>query len=64
MKSPGRVRYKIELTAAQIGRLYVALDVRTAQTAGMSEMRRRYRDVWRSIERQQLAIDERRRMKL
>lgn len=55
MRNASRKRYKLELTAGQIGQLYVALNV---------EMGVKSRRVWKSIERQQLKIDERRRMKL
>ncbi len=55
MRVAGKKRYKLELTATQIGKIYVALNV---------EMNPQYRRVWKSIERQQLKIDERRRMKL
>ncbi len=55
VRNASRKRYKLELTAGQIGQLYVALNV---------EMGVKSRRVWKSIERQQLKIDERRRMKL
>lgn len=64
--SPGRKRYKVELTAAQIGKIYSALNVRAEhfRLIRLPGMGIGYRRVWRSIERQQLKIEERRRMKL